>query len=85
MFAASGGHVDVLKAMQRGPSLLDLTAEDGGTPAMSAAAHGYADVLAYIIEKKCNLNAQDEDGWTALMYASQNGHDLCSRALLEVR
>ena len=69
MFAASGGHVDVLKAMQRGPSLLDLTAEDGGTPAMSAAAHGFGDVLQLIIDKKCNLNAQDEDGWTALMYA----------------
>ena len=73
MFAASGGHVDVLKAMQRGPSLLDLPSADGGTAAMSAAAHGYADVLAYIIEKKCNLNAQDEDGWTALMYAVAAG------------
>ncbi|CEG01398.1 Ankyrin repeat [Ostreococcus tauri] len=69
MFAASGGHVDVLKAMQRGSSLLDLQSADGGTPAMSAAAHSYGDVLQYLIEKKVNLNAQDEDGWTALMYA----------------
>lgn len=74
MFAASGGHVDVLKAMQRGPSLLDLPSADGGTAAMSAAAHGYGDVLSYIIEKKCNLNAQDEDGWTALMYAVAAGN-----------
>jgi len=74
MFAASGGHVEVLKAMQRGPSLLDLPSADGGTAAMSAAAHGYGDVLSYIIEKKCNLNAQDEDGWTALMYAVAAGN-----------
>merc|ERR1712164_93284 len=79
MFAASGGHVDVLKAMQRGPSLLDLPSADGGTAAMSAAAHGYADVLAYIIEKKCNLNAQDEDGWTALMYAVAAGASKTSK------
>lgn len=69
MFAASGGHVDVLKAMQRGPSLLNLQSADGGTPAMSAAAHGFADVLQFIIDKKCDLDKQDEDGWTALMYA----------------
>jgi len=69
MFAASGGHVDVLKALQRGSSMLDLQSADGGTPAMSAAAHGYSDVLQFIIDKKCNLDAQDEDGWTALMYA----------------
>lgn len=74
MFAASGGHLDVLKAMQRGASLLDLQAADGGTPAMSAAAHSYGDVLQYIIEQKCNLNAQDEDGWTALMYAVCSGN-----------
>ena len=61
MIAAGAGHVDVLKAMQRGPSMLDLKAADGGTPAMSAAVHGYKEVLDYLISKNVDLNAQDED------------------------
>jgi len=73
MFAASGGHVEVLRAMQRGPSLLNLAAEDGGTPVMSAAAHGHMDVLQLLISKDVDLNVQDEDGWTALMFATAAG------------
>ena len=48
MIAAGGGHVGVLKAMQRGPSLLNLQAADGGTAAQSAAAHGQLDVLDFV-------------------------------------
>lgn len=48
MIAAGGGHVGVLKAMQRGPSLLDLQAADGGNPLQSAAVHGHVDVLDYV-------------------------------------
>ena len=79
MIAAGAGHVDVLKAMQRGPSMLDLKAADGGTPAMSAAVHGYKEVLDYLISKKVDLNAQDEDGWTALHFAVMaNAASSCS-------
>ena len=82
MIAAGAGHVDVLKAMQRGPSMLDLKAADGGTPAMSAAVHGYKEVLDYLISKNVDLNAQDEDGWTALHFAVMANAASSVKALL---
>ena len=82
MIAAGAGHVDVLKAMQRGPSMLNLKAADGGTPAMSAAVHGYKEVLDYLISKKVDLNAQDEDGWTALHFAVMANAASSVKALL---
>ena len=63
-----------LKAMYRGPSLLNLKDADGGTAAMSAAVHCHVSVLKYLIEKKVDLNATDSDGWTALMYACTVGN-----------
>ena len=39
MIAASNGSTEILKAMGRGPSLLNLKDADGGTAAMSAAVH----------------------------------------------
>ena len=63
-----------LKAMNRGPSLLNLKDADGGTAAMSAAVHCHVSVLKYLIEKKVDLNATDSDGWTALMYACTVGN-----------
>ena len=83
MIAAGAGHVDVLKAMQRGPSMLNLKSAYGGTPAMSAAVHGYKEVLEYLISQKVDLNAQDEDGWTALHFAVMANAESSVKALLE--
>lgn len=73
MLAAGCGSTEILKAMNRGPSLLDLQDADGGTAAMSAAVHGHGGVLEHLIAKKVDLNAKDGDGWTALMYAVSVG------------
>mmetsp|Transcript_26300 Transcript_26300/g.42152 ORF Transcript_26300/g.42152 Transcript_26300/m.42152 type:complete len:178 (+) Transcript_26300:127-660(+) len=73
MLAASAGCAEILKVMNRGPSLLNLKDADGGTAAMSAAVHSHSSVLDYLIEKKVDLNAVDGDGWTALMYACSVG------------
>eukprot|EP00227_Mantoniella_beaufortii_P012991 CAMPEP_0197586322 /NCGR_PEP_ID=MMETSP1326-20131121/8320_1 /TAXON_ID=1155430 /ORGANISM="Genus nov. species nov., Strain RCC2288" /LENGTH=177 /DNA_ID=CAMNT_0043150925 /DNA_START=99 /DNA_END=632 /DNA_ORIENTATION=- len=83
MLAASIGSTDVLKAMNRGPSLLDLQSADGGTAAMSAAVHSHAGVLDFLIEKKVDLNAVDEDGWTALMFACSVGSVAAVTALVK--
>ena len=48
MLAAGAGSTEILKAMNRGPSLLDLKDADGGTAAMSAAAHSHSSVLDYV-------------------------------------
>ena len=45
MIAASEGSTDILKAMNRGPSLLNLKDADGGTAAMTAAVHKHGSVL----------------------------------------
>jgi len=60
-------------ALRRGPSLFDLAAADGGTPAMSAAVHGEAAALRELAGV-ADLDAQDHDGWTALMFACCAGH-----------
>lgn len=48
MIAASNGSTEILKAINRGPSLLNLQDADGGTAAMSAAVHAHASVLDYV-------------------------------------
>lgn len=48
MIAASEGSTDILKAMNRGPSLLNLKDADGGTAAMTAAVHKHGSVLDYV-------------------------------------
>ena len=84
MLAAGAGRDSVLRAltMKRGPSLFNLAAADGGTPAMSAAVHGETGALKEILEVS-DLNAQDEDGWTALMFAACAGHPSSVAALLD--
>jgi hypothetical protein len=48
MIAASNGSTEILKAMGRGPSLLDLKDADGGTAAMTAAVHKHSSVLDFV-------------------------------------
>lgn len=48
MIAASNGSTEILKAMGRGPSLLNLKDADGGTAAMSAAVHKHSSVLDFV-------------------------------------
>jgi hypothetical protein len=48
MLAAGAGSTDILKAMNRGPSLLNMADADGGTAAMSAAVHSHGSVLDYV-------------------------------------
>jgi len=48
MLAASAGCAEILKVMNRGPSLLNLKDADGGTAAMSAAVHSHSSVLDYV-------------------------------------
>lgn len=48
MIAASNGSTEILKAINRGPSLLNLQDADGGTAAMSAAVHAHTSVLDYV-------------------------------------
>ena len=59
MIAAGAGHVDVLKAMQQGPSMLNEAAD--GARRRVTAVHGYKEVLDYLISK-VDLSAQDEVG-----------------------
>ena len=84
MLAAGNGHDNVLRVltMKRGPSLFNLAAADGGTPAMSAAVHGETASLKEIAAVS-DLNARDEDGWTALMFAACAGHPSSVAALLD--
>ena len=48
MIAASNGSTEILKAIGRGPSLLDLKDADGGTAAMTAAVHKHGSVLDFV-------------------------------------
>jgi hypothetical protein len=48
MIAASNGSTEILKAIGRGPALLDLKDADGGTAAMTAAVHKHGSVLDFV-------------------------------------
>ena len=74
-WAAAGGHVSTIQALQScGETDLERGTDDGGTAAMLAASDGHVEVMQFLHTTGCDFGKVDNDGWTAGMYAAYNGH-----------
>lgn len=85
MYAASAGNANAFKLLRRGPSLLNIADNDGGTPAMSCAVHAHTQALIELIARGADVshNAVDNDGWTAMHYACGKGEPAIVKLLLD--
>ena len=74
-WAAEGGHVSTIKALQScGESDLERATDNGGTAAMLAALNGHVEVVQFLHRAGCDLDKADNYGYTAGMLAAWGGH-----------
>jgi ankyrin repeat protein len=83
MYAASNGHLDIVKAALAKGS--DARAEDeNGRPALiDAAKAGHLGIVNALLAAGARLNGKDDYGWTALMEAVRGGRTDVVRALVD--
>ncbi|XP_063400340.1 protein TANC1-like [Mytilus trossulus] len=75
MWAAVGGHLEVVTYLVTHGSQLEATDRLGRTPLMLAAVEGHLEVVTYIISHGSQLEATDTwIGMTPLMWATMGGH-----------
>ncbi|XP_076080567.1 uncharacterized protein LOC143051556 isoform X1 [Mytilus galloprovincialis] len=73
MWAAAGGHLEVVTYLVTHGSQLEATDLIGQTPLMIAAERGHLEVVAYLVTHGSQLEATDLYGRTALHYAAEFG------------
>ncbi|XP_027731594.1 espin-like protein [Vombatus ursinus] len=83
-FAARGGHAPILdRLLLMGAQI--IRDHWGGTPLHDAAENGHLECCQTLVSHRVDPALQDGDGYTALDLAVYNGHQDCSRYLLEVQ
>ena len=74
-WAAAGGHVSTIQALQScGQSELERATDRGRTAAMLAAFNGHVQVVQFLHRAGCDFDKADNDGRTAGILAAFNGH-----------
>ena len=69
--AGEGNRIDFVRdLLDRG---VDVDAEWGGKPLMSAAYYGRLDILELLVKRGANVRATSDEGQTALHYAARSG------------
>lgn len=86
MFAAQGGHVEVLKFLREKGA--DLQARDfgGSTPFLEAARGGRLASIEYLSsvgKDVCDISVIDSQGWNALHAAACYGYLDCVQCLVQ--
>jgi ankyrin repeat protein len=82
MWAAWGGHKEVLEALGKRGADMHAQSMDGVMPLMVAAGRGHRGVVELLLDRGVNVKAKDEDGNTALMAAARGGHEEVVKLLL---
>ncbi|KAF7727259.1 hypothetical protein EC973_007872 [Apophysomyces ossiformis] len=77
-FAASRGHVDIVRCLVEEYDVsVDARDKEGETALLKAAYAGHFHTVQYLLSKNANVHHKDKDGWTAL-------HNACSRSCLPI-
>ena len=81
-YAATWGHIDVVKFLAENNFRIDQANDDGETPLFMAAQNRHKEVVAYLIDKGANIKAQTGRGETLLSIAvRQNDKDFAEDLL----
>ncbi|XP_071122876.1 uncharacterized protein [Mytilus edulis] len=83
MWAAGGGHLEVVTFLVTHGSQLEATSRSGLTPLMWAAGGGHLEVVTFLVTHGSQLEATSRVGYTALHHAAGNGHIDVTKLLLD--
>jgi rRNA maturation protein Nop10 len=83
MFAAAGGHADVVKLLLDNGADVDSRNRHNWTPLMKASSLGREKVVELLLLAGADVNAKGALDWTPLIAASHHGHAAVVELLLE--
>ena len=70
-YAATGGHLEIMKALLEESAYIDAESPNGTTPLMMAARYGSAKAVQLLIDEGADLKLQNQLGLNALDFARQ--------------
>jgi serine/threonine protein kinase len=82
MYAAQGGHIEVLKELLGAGARVEDRDSDGDTALIYAAIDNRLEALKALLEAGAQVNARNDKGQSALSFAAQRGRLECARELL---
>ena len=85
MFAALGGHVDIIELLIQNKGNLRLKDREGRTALFWAAGNNQADATELLLKIGAPVNDIDRQGTTALMIAARRGYEEVVRVLLAAK
>jgi ankyrin repeat protein len=85
MFAALGGHVDIIELLIKNKGNLRLKDRDGRTALFWASGNNQADAAELLLKLGAPVNDIDRQGTTALMIAARRGYEDVVRVLLAAK
>lgn len=85
-YAATGGHVEIIKLLLEASAYIDAESPNGSTPLMMAAMYGTAEAAKLLMEEGADPSLKNEKGLTAIDFAQQaNRKDLAEAIANTVR
>jgi ankyrin repeat protein len=85
MFAALGGHVELIELLVKNKGNVRLKDRDGRTALFWAAGNNQAEAVETLLKLGAPVNDIDRQGTTALMIAARRGYEEVVRALLAAK
>lgn len=77
LYAASGGHPQIIRLLLEGGVPINSTSDNGTTPLMMAARGNHVEAASVLLENGADPNISNERGKTALDWAlSRNNHEV---------
>ena len=70
-YAATGGHVDIMKMLLDGNAFIDAQSPNGTTPLMMAAMYGSTASVKLLLDEGADTTMKNEQGMTALDFAKR--------------
>ena len=70
-YAASNGHVAVIKLLLENHAYIDAESPNGTTPLMMASMYGSPDAVKLLLDEGADLSLKNQQGMTALDFADR--------------
>jgi hypothetical protein len=83
IYAATGGHDEIVRYLLEAGANVDAEGPNGTTPLMMAVRGGHADTVSLLLAKGASVNHRNEGGASALAWARRGGFDSIEKELRE--
>lgn len=80
-YAATGGHIEIIKLLLEENAYIDAESPNGSTPLMMAAMYGTADAAKLLMEEGADATIKNEKGLTAIDFAQIAKRDDVAQAI----